>query len=157
MGVSAAVGSATAAALTGTAWAGSPVGAVPAQRSPAAALSGAPATAHRCGHGDTIAVTRGTPVDAGTADAVVVRAVDGAGDPVEAAFGGTTLRVTVPRQRPATAVRGGSSAGASSAEVRTVLPVAGRPRTYAVRAVATFDDGITECRWSTQVVVPPSS
>src|SRR4051794_39755367 len=149
MGVSAAVGSATAAALTGTAWAGAPLGAVPAQRTPV------PAAAHRCGHGDTIALSHGTPVDGGAGEAVVVRAVDGAGDPVEAAFDGTTLRVTIPRQRSATAVPGGSSSGAPSAEVRTVLPSSARARTYDIRTVATFDDGITECSWDTQVVVPP--
>src|SRR5206468_12695561 len=47
MGVSAALGSATVAALTGSAWAGTPVPGVPAQRAPSAG-------AHPCGHADTI-------------------------------------------------------------------------------------------------------
>jgi hypothetical protein len=143
MGVSAAVGSATVAALTGTAWAGTPVDGVPAQRPPSPA-------AHRCGHADTIAVTAGSPSAEGAA--LTVEAVDGAADPVEAAFDGTTLLVRIPGQRTAP-----PASGSPAADVRAVLPAGDRSRSYEVRAVATFDDGITECSWTTRVVVPPRS
>jgi hypothetical protein len=152
VGVSAAVGSATVAALTGSAWAGPVGGAVPVQRASSS-------TEHRCGHADTITVRQVTPVGGGAAEAVVLEAVDGAGDPVEAAFDGTTLRVGFPAQRSRRAggVTGGSAAGAPSAVVRTVLPAGARAHTYEVEAAATFDDGITGCTWTTQVVVPPAT
>jgi hypothetical protein len=152
-GVSAAVGSAAVAALTGAAWAGSSVAAVPAPRSPA----GAPGAAHGCGHDDSIVVSDVTPVEGGTAESVAVQALDGAGDPVDASFDGTALRVTVPGQRHSSVLpaRAAASSRAPAVEVRTVLPAADRPRSYELRTVATFDDGITECRWTTRVVVPP--
>lgn len=136
MGVSAAVGSATVAALTGTAWAGTPGAAVPTPR----AMS---PEAHDCGHADTIAVS-GTAGD-GT---ISVEAVDGVSDPVEGAFDGTTLHVRIPGQRTV------SSSGSPAAEVRVALP-GGRRRPPELTAAATFDDGITSCSWTTQVLTPP--
>jgi hypothetical protein len=143
-GLSVAVGTATAAAVTGSAWAGSTVqaaGAVPPQRA-------APAEAHGCGHADTIAVVA---ADAAGGPAVAVRAVDGAGDPVDAAFAHTTLRVSIPGQRTRVAAVG---AGAPAAEVRLALPEGHRGGTYELQAVATFDDGITDCSWTTRVAAP---
>ena len=137
MGVTAAVGSATAAALTGSAWAGTPGTAVPAQRAPSPA-------AHRCGHADTIAV-------AGTPGALRVDAVDGAADPVDGAFAGTTVRVRIPGQRTAT------GSGSPAAEVTPALPTGDEPETVTLRVDATFDDGITTCSWTTHVEVPPGS
>ena len=132
MGVSAAVGGATAAALTGSAWAGTPAAPIPAQRPPS--------PAHHCGHADTIAVSR-TPGDG----ALRVEAVDGVADPVEGSFAGTTVRVRIPGQRTATAT------GSPTAEVSTALPAGGQDPVE-LRIDATFDDGITSCSWTTHVL-----
>jgi hypothetical protein len=151
MGVSAAVGSATVAALTGSAWAGPPDGTVPAQRAPSVET-------HRCGHADTMAVSTRAPSDGGSTEGLTLQAVDGAADPVDAAFDRTTLRVRIPGQRsgsPGVGLDGATGSGAPAAEVTVVLPTGRRPRSYDLRATATFDDGITRCTWSTEVAVPP--
>ncbi|CAA9365778.1 MAG: hypothetical protein AVDCRST_MAG34-2943 [uncultured Nocardioidaceae bacterium] len=136
LGMSAAVGSATAAVVAGAAWAG-PVETAVAHAEDA----GERGTAHSCGHRDMLDA-RVEPRGGGTV--LVVRAVDGVADPVEAAFDGTTVRI--PGQR------GAAAAGAGSAELRLLLPGAAAPRD--VRVEATFDDGITRCAWTVRVPAP---
>jgi hypothetical protein len=132
LGVWTAVGSATAAVVVGSAWAAP--GEVPRAN---AGDDGHRTTMHDCGHDDKIEAE----VDRTGGRLVVVRAVDGAADPVEAAFQATT--VSVPSAR-------GAAAGVGSAELR--LPrraVAGE-----LRVEATFDDGITRCSWTLRVPAP---
>ncbi len=135
VGLSAAVGSATAAVVAGSAWA------IPVEFPIVSGEeTGNPPVAHDCGHRDTVDAR----VERGGGDPVlVVHAVDGVGDPVEAAFDGTTVRVS---SQP------GAAAGAGSAELRLPLPRVGTGGE--VRVEATFDDGITRCSWTASLAAP---
>jgi hypothetical protein len=137
VGASAAVGSATAVVVAGSAWAG-PVGTASLDvTSPENQ-----AWAYDCGHRDWLEA-RVVPGAGG--DVLVVGAVDGPGDPVEAAFDATTVRLA--------AQSGAVAAGARSAELR--WPLVGQAGMREVRVEATFDDGITRCAWTVQLPAPP--
>jgi hypothetical protein len=143
LGVSAAVGSATAAVVAGAAW-GRPAEADAHAR----VQRDDDASVHDCGHDDEVAAHLER---SSAGDLLVVRAADGTSNPVEGAFTATTVRL--PAQRGLRDA-GAGAAGDGVAELRLPVPRGREGSNLVVQVEATFDDGITACTWTARIPRP---